>query len=219
MLGGVVETHIGVGLRKGHTGSQTLPIGSVEASLFATHRAPSSSSPRMISADHRTCDPPVQHSPGTPVMPCDAPAHSLQIPTGPSSPCSLPAPEEACLSLSPRPPSDPGSGKTSFLRLFLDTSEISPLATKDQLHSVAKFVQGSSGRTSYIKSASVDIALDLDSGARQRLGLTLIDTPSLDFRDEPSAERLVLEVLRHIDQRFLDGIDDVSARSPSPVLR
>ncbi|KAF8631065.1 hypothetical protein AX15_002669 [Amanita polypyramis BW_CC] len=99
-------------------------------------------------------------------------------------------------------------GKTSFLRLLLDTSEISPLSTKDQLHSVAKFVQGSSGYTSYIKSASIDIDLGLDGATRQRLGLTLIDTPSLDFRDEASAERTLTEVLRHIDQRFVDGIED-----------
>src|ERR1700675_518649 len=34
------------------------------------------------------------------------------------------------------------TGKTSFLRLLLDTSDISPMATKEQLTSVAKFVQG-----------------------------------------------------------------------------
>ncbi|KAK2465321.1 hypothetical protein APHAL10511_002675 [Amanita phalloides] len=98
-------------------------------------------------------------------------------------------------------------GKTSFLRLFLDTCEISPLASPDQLHSVAKFVQASSGHTSYLKSASIDINLDLDAPAR-RLTLTLIDTPSLDFTDNLATERIVAEMLRHIDQRFLDGLDD-----------
>ncbi|PFH54063.1 hypothetical protein AMATHDRAFT_53868 [Amanita thiersii Skay4041] len=99
-------------------------------------------------------------------------------------------------------------GKTSFLRLLLDTSDISPLSTKDQLNSIAKFVQTSSGHTSYIKTASIDINIDIDPKGPQRLGLTLIDTPSFDFKDEASAERLVSETLRHVDQRLLDGIDD-----------
>ncbi len=139
------------------------------------------------------------------------------IPRARNSPYSSLVQEEARFSfpLFLVPSLIPGSGKTSFLRLFLDTSQISPHATSDQLHSVAKFIQTSSGHTSYIKSASIDINLDFEGANRHRLGLTLIDTPSLDFRDETSAERLVLEVLRHIDQRFLDGIGDVSAHPPT----
>jgi len=103
-----------------------------------------------------------------------------------------------------------GSGKTSFLRLLLDTNLISSRTTKDQLASVAKFVQGSNGHTSYIRSASIDINVDVDgSGQLQPLGLTLIDTPSLDFKDEVSTERLLTEILRQIDARFLEGIEDV----------
>jgi len=103
-----------------------------------------------------------------------------------------------------------GSGKTSFLRLLLDTSVVSPRTTKDQLASVAKFVHGCSGHTSYIRTASIDINLDLDgSGQQQTLSLTLIDTPSLDLRDEVPAERLLGETLRHIDSRFAEGIEDV----------
>ncbi len=104
-----------------------------------------------------------------------------------------------------------GSGKTSFLRLLLDTSIISTKASKEQLASVAKFVQGCSGHTSYIRSTSIDIELDIDSPAS--LGLTLIDTPSLDFKDEQAAERLVTDILRHINQRFQEGIDDVGVHS------
>lgn len=105
------------------------------------------------------------------------------------------------------------TGKTSFLRLLLDTSDISPSTTKDQLASVAKFVQGCSGHTSNIRTASIDVELDtLGNGVLQRLGLTLVDTPSLDFQDEASAERLVLEILRHVDSRLAEGIEDVSSR-------
>jgi hypothetical protein len=75
---------------------------------------------------------------------------------------------------------------------------------------VAKFVQGCSGHTSHIRVASVDVDLDLEgNGAQQHLALTLVDTPSLDFRDETSAERLVSETLRQIDSRFAEGIEDV----------
>jgi septin family protein len=105
------------------------------------------------------------------------------------------------------------TGKTSFLRLLLDTCEISPTASKEQLASVAKFVQGCSGHTSYIRTASIDIEVDIDGkGQQQRLALSLVDTPSIDFQDETSSERLVSEMLRHIDSRFAEGVEDVSAR-------
>lgn len=100
-------------------------------------------------------------------------------------------------------------GKTSFLRLLLDTSDISPNVAKDQLASVAKFVQGCSGHTSNIRTASIDINLDVEgNGGRQCLGLTLIDTPSLDFQDEATSERLLAENIRLIDNRFTEGLED-----------
>jgi hypothetical protein len=110
------------------------------------------------------------------------------------------------------------TGKTSFLRLLLDTSEISATATKDQLASVAKFVQGCSGHTSHIRTASINIDHDTDqTGTRQVLTLTLVDTPSLAFEDETSTERAIHEILRHVESRFAEGIDDV--RLPNtPVL-
>lgn len=105
-----------------------------------------------------------------------------------------------------------GPGKTSFLRLLLDTSSISPTASKDQLASVAKFVQGCNGHTSYIRPTSIDINVDIGgSGSSQQIGLHLIDTPSLDFKDEKAAEWLVSETLRNIDARFAEGAEMVSA--------
>lgn len=113
-----------------------------------------------------------------------------------------------------------GLGKTSFLRLLLDTSEVSPNATKEQLASVAKFVQGCSGHTSYIRATSIDMDVDTEgNGQHQRLGLTLIDTPSLDFDDGASTERLVSETMRHIDSRFAEGVEDVSACSSQSFVR
>ncbi|KZP33684.1 hypothetical protein FIBSPDRAFT_721126 [Athelia psychrophila] len=101
------------------------------------------------------------------------------------------------------------TGKTSFLRLLLDTSEVSRTATKDQLASVAKFVQGCSGHTTHIRTASIDIDLDGEGkGPVQPLTLTLVDTPSLDFEDETSSERAVAEILRHVETRFVEGVDE-----------
>ncbi|KAI0917261.1 hypothetical protein AcW2_007443 [Taiwanofungus camphoratus] len=110
------------------------------------------------------------------------------------------------------------TGKTSFLRLLLDTSNVSQVVSNDQLTSVAKFVQGCGGHTSHVRTVSVDIDLALgDTDDAHPLTLTLIDTPSLDFEDETSSQRTVTEILRHVDARFAESIDDVStsnARTP-----
>ncbi|KAG6831923.1 hypothetical protein H0H92_006524 [Tricholoma furcatifolium] len=99
-------------------------------------------------------------------------------------------------------------GKTSFLRLLLDTSSISPTATKDQLANVAKFVQGCNSHTSYIRSASIDINVDIEgTGKPLPIGLSLIDSPSLDFRDEKAAEWAISEILRNVEGRFVEGVE------------
>lgn len=105
------------------------------------------------------------------------------------------------------------TGKTSFLRLLLDTTAVSPSVTQEQLASVAKFVQGCSGFTSHIRTVSVNV--DLAAGdsdpAAQTLTLTLIDTPTLDFADDTIAQRTVSDILRHVDARFSESVEDVSA--------
>lgn len=107
------------------------------------------------------------------------------------------------------------TGKTSFLRLLLDTSEVSRTATNDQLASVAKFVQGCGGHTSHIRTASIDVELDVEgNGGFQPLALTLVDTPSLDFTDEKSSDRMESEILRYVESRLAEGIEDVSSCPP-----
>ncbi|KAF5385670.1 hypothetical protein D9757_005499 [Collybiopsis confluens] len=96
-------------------------------------------------------------------------------------------------------------GKTSLLRLLLDTCNISTRASKEQLASVAKFVQGCSSHTSHIRSAS--IAVDLESEGGGEFLLTLVDTPSLDFRDDPATERSVADTLRYIEGRLGEAAD------------
>ena len=102
------------------------------------------------------------------------------------------------------------TGKTAFLRLLLDTSDIAPTTSQDQLASVAKFVQGCAGHTSHIRTVSFDIELDpLDNSQHQSITLTLTDTPSLDVRDEVTSERLVSDILRHVETKFSESLDDV----------
>lgn len=102
------------------------------------------------------------------------------------------------------------TGKTSFLRLLLDTSLVSPAASRDQLASVAKFVQGSSGHTTHIRSMSVIIELaNQDSDMPEPLMLTLIDTPSIDPTDDDSS-RTVSDIMRHVEARFSESVEDVS---------
>jgi hypothetical protein len=104
------------------------------------------------------------------------------------------------------------TGKTSFLRLLLDTSDVSRTATMEQLTSVAKFVQGCSGHTSHIRTASIDVELDVEGNGRsQPLTLTVVDTPSLDLADETSSERTVSEILRYVESRLAESIEDVSS--------
>ncbi|OCH91216.1 hypothetical protein OBBRIDRAFT_812261 [Obba rivulosa] len=101
------------------------------------------------------------------------------------------------------------TAKTSFLRLLLDTSSVSPHVSREQLASVARFVQGCAGHTTHVRTVSVDVDLPLGDGdGQQPLTLSLIDTPSLDFDDEASSQRTVADILRHVDGRFAESLDD-----------
>lgn len=107
------------------------------------------------------------------------------------------------------------TGKTSFLRLLLDTSLVAPSASADQLLSVAKFVQGCGAHTSHVRTVSLDIDLASEAEDPQHLNLTLIDTPSLDFKDDAASQRTVSEILRHVDARFAESVEDVGRPLPS----
>ncbi|KAI0770253.1 hypothetical protein C8Q74DRAFT_1202398 [Fomes fomentarius] len=101
------------------------------------------------------------------------------------------------------------TGKTSFLRLLLDTCNLSSTVTRDQLANVAKFVQGCSGHTAHIRTVSIDIDLaPEDTDEELPLCLTLIDTPSLDLHDEPKAQGTVQDILRHVEGRLGECFED-----------
>lgn len=104
------------------------------------------------------------------------------------------------------------TGKTSFLRLLLDTSVVSPTATRDQVASVVKFVQGCGGFTSHIRTTSVNIlSARSEREEPSPLLLTLIDTPALDFENEAASSAVVSEILKHVEARFSESVEDVSA--------
>ena len=80
-------------------------------------------------------------------------------------------------------------GKTSFLRLLLDS-----LAPSHSLPCA--------GRTTLFTTTHVLVNIDA-----ALVPLTLIDSPSLDFSDELTAERTLADTLRLIAHRFLDDLD------------
>lgn len=84
---------------------------------------------------------------------------------------------------------DARPGKTSFLRLLLDSLT--------SAHSLP-----CAGRTALFTTTHVLVNLDAAV-----VPLTLIDSPSLDFADELAAERTLADTLRLIDHRFLDDLD------------
>ena len=79
-----------------------------------------------------------------------------------------------------------GTGKTSLIKLFLDTSDISSSATQEQKASVAVFLSKCRKGTRAIQKASVEIT----EARYDRILLTLIDTPGLRFGE---GEELPLE--------------------------
>jgi septin family protein len=79
-----------------------------------------------------------------------------------------------------------GTGKTSLIKLFLDTSDISSSATPEQKALVEAFLSNSRKSTRAIQKASVEIT----EARYDRILLTLIDTPGLRFGE---GEELALE--------------------------
>ncbi|GJE98422.1 septin-domain-containing protein [Phanerochaete sordida] len=101
-----------------------------------------------------------------------------------------------------------GTGKTSLLRLLLETAEISPNASPEQRHALDDFLRGAPKRTQEIHSARIEIC----ESKHDRLLLSVIDTPGLDFRagHELSLERQVSAIVRHMDTQFAETLNEES---------
>ena len=100
-----------------------------------------------------------------------------------------------------------GTGKTSLLRLLLDTADISPTATGDQRANMEAFLRGSPKRTEGIQTACVEIC----ESKYDRLLLSVIDTPGLDFQNghELKLERQVTSIVKYMDTQFADTLSEV----------
>ncbi|KAI6129740.1 hypothetical protein EDD16DRAFT_1689961 [Pisolithus croceorrhizus] len=101
-----------------------------------------------------------------------------------------------------------GTGKTSLLRLLLDTSEISTSASGEQRASLRHFLQGDLKQTQSINTACVEIS----ESRYDKVLLTVIDTPGLDFSEgkELSVERQVTSIIKYIDQQYADTMIEES---------
>lgn len=101
-----------------------------------------------------------------------------------------------------------GTGKTSLLKLFLDTSEISSTATPEQKLSVETFMGKSRKSTRKLQTACVEIA----ETRFDRVLLTLVDTPGLSFDDgqELELERSVSALVKYLDLQYDESMGEVS---------
>lgn len=101
-----------------------------------------------------------------------------------------------------------GTGKTSLLRLLLETAEISPNASPEQRHALDDFLRGAPKRTQDIHSCRIEIC----ESKHDRLLFSVIDTPGLDFRGghELTLERQVSAIVRYIDTHFADTLNEES---------
>ena len=101
--------------------------------------------------------------------------------------------------------------KTSLLRLFIDTADISPSASAEQRASVETFLNNSSNRTESINTACVEIC----ESRFDRILLSIIDTPGLDFQEghQLKLERQVSDIVKYLDLQYADTMDEVRLQS------
>lgn len=107
------------------------------------------------------------------------------------------------------------TGKTSLINLLLDTSTISPGNSQDQLNALQMFRQSSGRPTSSISTATVEILQSAPNrvpGIDDRIALTCIDTPSLDYSEgkELALELSISELVRYIDLLFAETMAEES---------
>lgn len=100
-----------------------------------------------------------------------------------------------------------GTGKTSLLRLLLETADISPGATGDQKAAMDNFLKGSTKATQGIQTACIEIC----ESRFDRVLFSVIDTPGFDFLEgrELKLERQVSSVIKYVDAQYADTLGEV----------
>lgn len=101
-----------------------------------------------------------------------------------------------------------GTGKTSLLRLLLETADISPTATVDQRAAMDRFLHGPTRHTQSIQTACVEIC----ESRFDRVLFSVIDTPGLDFLEshELKLERQVSSIIKYLDTQYADTMSEES---------
>ncbi|KAF5369466.1 hypothetical protein D9758_002737 [Tetrapyrgos nigripes] len=101
-----------------------------------------------------------------------------------------------------------GTGKTSLLRLLLETADVSPGASIDQRAAVDRFLRGKPRSTPSIQTACVEIC----ESRYDRVLLSVIDTPGLDYTEgrELRLERQVSSIMKYVDTQYADTMSEES---------
>ncbi|KAG8918730.1 hypothetical protein FRC02_002141 [Tulasnella sp. 418] len=103
-----------------------------------------------------------------------------------------------------------GTGKTSLIRLLLDTCDLSPTSSPEHREALAKFNKASviGSRTKSLKSVTVEVCEE----RYDRMLLTVIDTVGFDYGvgRELELERGVAGVMRYLDSKFADTMGEES---------
>ncbi|KAJ7600632.1 septin family protein [Mycena floridula] len=101
-----------------------------------------------------------------------------------------------------------GTGKTSLLRLLLETADVSPTATADQRAALDRFLRGPPKTTQTISTACVEIC----ESRFDRVLFSVIDTPGLDYIEgrELKLERQVSTIIKYVDAQYADTMSEES---------
>jgi len=100
------------------------------------------------------------------------------------------------------------TGKTSLLRLLVETADVSPTATPDQRRAIQRFLRGSPKSTQAIETACIEIC----ESRFDRVLFSVIDTPGLEFYEgrELKLERQVNGIIKYIDAQYADTMSEES---------
>ncbi|KAK7469270.1 hypothetical protein VKT23_003755 [Stygiomarasmius scandens] len=101
-----------------------------------------------------------------------------------------------------------GTGKTSLLRLLLETADLSPGASVDQRAALDRFLRGKPKTTTSVQTACVEIC----ESRYDRVLFSVIDTPGLDFMQgrELRLERQVSGIMKYVDAQYADTMSEES---------
>ncbi|KAG8976503.1 hypothetical protein FRB90_009173, partial [Tulasnella sp. 427] len=101
-----------------------------------------------------------------------------------------------------------GTGKTSFLKLFLNTCDISPGTTDAELAVLKKVTEGPMRHTKSLHAVSVEVCEE----RHDRIHLTVIDTVGFDFEEgrELELERGIQSVMKYIDTQYAETMGEES---------